>query len=132
MKTRDDTFHKLQRELSQEHKQNHASVKDLLEQKDIVIGEQNAKIHKLKEELDTFKADSLQMMQRRLESELEVKYQRAKKLFQDQKKENEIILKREEVSLSFSSITLIARGNFVPKISHSPKILLYSYCLLQF
>eukprot|EP00112_Aurelia_sp_Birch-Aquarium-sp1_P016620 Seg3785.1 transcript_id=Seg3785.1/GoldUCD/mRNA.D3Y31 product="TNFAIP3-interacting protein 1" protein_id=Seg3785.1/GoldUCD/D3Y31 len=99
VKTRDDSFHKLQRELSQEHNQNHASVKDLLEQKDIVIGEQNAKIHKLKEELDKFKADSLQMMQRRLESELEVKYQRAKKLFQDQKKEKEIILQREETAM---------------------------------
>lgn len=106
VKTRDDSFHKLQRELSQEHNQNHASVKDLLEQKDIVIGEQNAKIHKLKEELDKFKADSLQMMQRRLESELEVKYQRAKKLFQDQKKEKEIILQREEVSFSFYFVML--------------------------
>jgi len=99
MRNKDDSFQKLQRELSQEHSHAHGSVKDLLDQKDNTIEELNMKIRSLKEELDKVTLEGMQAVQRKLETETEMKYQRAKKLFQEQKKENEILIRKEETAL---------------------------------
>ena len=99
LRGRDESVLKLQRELSQEHNHAHGSVKDLLDQKDSTIEEQNAKIRSLRDELEKTKLDGMQMFQRRVETETEAKYQKAKKLWQEQKRENEILIRKEEVCL---------------------------------
>ena len=99
LRGRDDAFQKLQRELSQEHHQAHSSVKELLDQKDTIIEEQALKIRSLKEEMDKATLEGMQKAQRKLENDTEAKYQRAKKLFQDQKRENDILIRKEEVCL---------------------------------
>ena len=110
MRNKDVSFQKLQRELSQEHSHAHGSVKDLLDQKDSTIEEQNMKIRSLKEELDKVTLEGMQAVQRKLETETEMKYQRAKKLFQEQKKENEILIRKEEVSrLLSNSLSMLGR-----------------------
>eukprot|EP00794_Sanderia_malayensis_P011897 gene11897-13131_t len=97
LQTKDKTFHALQKQLSQEHKDHsRADYNRLLEQKDLIIEEQAAKIRALKEELGKARLDSMRYMQNQYENDMEQRYQRAKKLFQDQKKENEIVLKREQ------------------------------------
>ena len=44
MRNKNDSFHKLQRRLSQEHSHSHRLMKDLLDQKDTTIEEQSMKI----------------------------------------------------------------------------------------
>ncbi|XP_065063601.1 TNFAIP3-interacting protein 1-like [Rhopilema esculentum] len=99
IKERDSSYHKLQRELSFEHKNAHASVKDLLEQKDKHIEDQSKQIRELQEELTKVRSEGFRVDPEQIPRELEAKYKQAKKLFFEQKREKEITMKREEAAL---------------------------------
>ena len=102
VRSRDESFHKLQRQLSQEHHKVHGSVKELLDQKDSVIEEQSTKIRQLKDELARVTLESSQVLMRRIESDTEKKYQHAKRMFHELKKDNDIMKRREEVAGNFN------------------------------
>lgn len=101
IKGKDESLQKLQRELSQEHQQAHGSVKELLGHKDATIADQALKIRNLKEELDRVTLEHMVNAQKRVESAIDFKYQNAKRMYFELKKENDLLKRREEVRSIF-------------------------------
>ena len=129
---KDTSFQKLQKQFSQEYK--NTSNGDLLDQKDAIIVEQAEKISSLKQELGKLRADGMQYMQARHETDLEKRYQHAKNLFQNQKKENELIVQREHVSQAFvvtiNKQHVLKLTNIILTSQHT-SIYIYIYIMLS-